>query len=146
MLNGKIYAIWDPVLIQAAHRNTNLSFIPIACEFTKKMLGFNDSMDNVVKNTDLVSRFITVVHPSLSGDNLLRMNRNALSNISGQLSRRFSDNEWVEIPNFYMWLRDVMTMATCEALYGPGNVFKDRPDLVDDVWYVLSLVTRLSED
>ena len=43
----------------------------------------------------------------------------------------------VEI-DFYHWFRDVMSVASTQAVYGPENPFAGDPGLVKAFWYVLS--------
>ncbi|KAM0335031.1 hypothetical protein ACHAQA_000065 [Verticillium albo-atrum] len=119
MLNGKMYAIFEPSLIQALYRNKNVSFMPFAIEFAKKELDLDDNMMRIVKETDMVADVFSTNHPSLSGKPLHRMNRNALEYISDSLDKQIFGNEWLEVPNLYLWLRDLMTLATSMALYGP---------------------------
>jgi hypothetical protein len=135
ILNGKVYAVWDPALIQAVFRNSQLSFLPFATEFAKAELDLSDEMYRILTRTNLVPDFFGVIHPALSGQHLHSMNRNALVYVASQLNDKLAQTEWLEIPNFYLWIRDLMTIATTEALYGPDNVFRDNPGLLNDLWY-----------
>lgn len=40
----------------------------------------------------------------------------------------------------YEWTRDVLTIASAEAIYGPENPFSSDPKLVNALWYVRVLV------
>ncbi|KAM0270272.1 hypothetical protein ACHAQH_009479 [Verticillium albo-atrum] len=120
MLNGKMYAVWEPSLIQALFRHKSLRFIPFAIDFAQKELNFNEDMMRLVKETDMVPDIFGPNHSALSGQSLHRMNRNALAYISDYLDANIPGSEWLDVPNLYLWLRDLMTLATSKALYGPG--------------------------
>lgn len=49
MLNGKVYAITDPVLAQAAFRSKDMSFDPFVIAFTQKMTGLSDEAMEPIK-------------------------------------------------------------------------------------------------
>ncbi|KAF5511074.1 hypothetical protein CGCS363_v003100 [Colletotrichum siamense] len=87
ILNGKLYAIWDPALVQSAYRNKDLSFEPFAVEFAQKDLGLSNDVAKLLRETDLVPDFFGVIHPALNGAHLHRMNANALKYVSAELDR-----------------------------------------------------------
>lgn len=58
ILNGKLYAIWDPTLVQSAYRNKDLSFEPFAAEFAQKDLGLSNDVAKLLRETDLVPDFL----------------------------------------------------------------------------------------
>jgi hypothetical protein len=131
MLNGKVYVVWDAALIQSIYRNKNLSFVPFAVDFAQRELKYTDEEDKIVRERGLMDEFFDAVHEGMSANHTHRMNANALRSITEYLGGL--DNE-KEIPNLFIWLRDLMTVATCEALYGPENPLRGRPDLINDVW------------
>ncbi|KAF7555723.1 hypothetical protein G7Z17_g1957 [Cylindrodendrum hubeiense] len=134
ILNGKLYVIFDPAIIQSAYRNKRLSFEPFAVEFAQRELAFSNEMFKIIKETNLVPDFFSVIHPAMTGDHLHRMNANALNYVSKQLGAIGSGDEPLKVPNLYLWVRDLMTMATTEALYGPDNPIKEHSSLIEDLW------------
>lgn len=108
--------------------------MPFAVEFAQRELGFTDEAFKIVKETDLIPDFFAVIHPSMTGSHLHKMNANALNYVSKQLDGIGGGGETFVVSNLFVWVRDLMTMATTEALYGPGNPFRGRPDLVQDLW------------
>ena len=66
------------------------------------------------------------------GSNLDHMNRTTLS----ILARSFDELAEAEKPiiGLYEWLKPRFTVASTEAIYGPGNPFKHQPELGDDFW------------
>jgi hypothetical protein len=136
LLNSKMYVVWDTSLVQSVFRNKNLSMVPFAREFTTNELGLVGNVRRVMEETDLVAEVFPLVHAAMTAQHLRKMNLSALRYISDQLNTSFNGSEWLVIPNMYLWIRDVMFMATCEALYGPGNIFRARDDLQEDFWWV----------
>lgn len=135
ILNGKLYGVWDPVLIQSVYRNRNLSFAPFAVEFAQRELGFNNETLKLLQNdTSLIPEFFEGIHVAMTAKYLHRMNANALSYISDSLNGLCKGGEPYECTNFFIWVRDLMTMATAEALYGPGNPFRKDASLMRDTW------------
>ncbi len=43
---------------------------------------------------------------------------------------------YLQVNNFWLWCRDVVTTATTQALYGPPDPFSGNGDLLDAIWYV----------
>ncbi|KAF0330819.1 prostacyclin synthase [Colletotrichum asianum] len=137
ILNGKLYAIWDPALVQSASRNKDLSFEPFAVEFSQKDLGLGNDVAKLLRETDLVPDFFGVIHPALNGAHLHRMNANALKYVSAELDRiggGVGDEGGLDVPNLFAWLRRVMTLATTEGLYGVENPVMKDLSLIDDLW------------
>ncbi|KAF4817974.1 25-hydroxycholesterol 7-alpha-hydroxylase [Colletotrichum siamense] len=137
ILNGKLYAIWDPALVQSAYRNKDLSFEPFAVEFAQKDLGLSNDVAKLLRETDLVPDFFGVIHPALNGAHLHRMNANALKYVSAELDRiggGVGDESGLDVPNLFAWVRRVMTLATTEGLYGVENPVMKNLTLIDDLW------------
>lgn len=72
------------------------------------------------------------IKAAMQGDNLFNMNAKALGYIAGKLNE--IDNDGERVGNLYTWLRDFMTMATAEGIYGRENPLKKDPGLVDALW------------
>ncbi|OLN81971.1 25-hydroxycholesterol 7-alpha-hydroxylase 3, partial [Colletotrichum chlorophyti] len=136
ILNGKIYAVWDPFLIQAVYRNRNLSFEPYAVEFAYKSLGFSKETNKLLQEQghSLVPEFFEGIQVGMGSKYVHRMNTNALSYVATMLENMSQGSESFQAANFFVWVRDLMTVATTEALYGPGNPFKNHPNLLEDAW------------
>jgi hypothetical protein len=137
ILGSKIYVVWDPVLAQSVFRNSQLSLLPIAVEFAVKSSGLSKQAVHTIQTTDLLDNFNKALHQSLSGKFLPHMNKSSLGYIAEQLNDLPGDQR-LEIPNLYRWLRDLITMATVEGLYGSTNLFREEPILLEDFWYILA--------
>ncbi|KAK7428295.1 hypothetical protein QQZ08_005192 [Neonectria magnoliae] len=134
ILNGKLYVIFDPAIVQSAYRNKKLSFEPFAVEFAQRELAFSNETLRILQETQLVPDFFASIHPAMTGAHLHRMNANALNYVSGQLDGIGGGGKAFEVPNLFLWVRDLMTMATTEALYGSENPLRENPSLVEDLW------------
>ena len=106
--------------------------------FAQRVFGLSDDAMSVLRGEDgTLNRSSThdVLHamkPAMMGPNLYRMNVRALSNVSTLLNG--IGPEGLHVSNVYLWLRDVMTMATMEGLYGKANPMRQDPTLIDSLW------------
>lgn len=135
MLNGKIYAVFDANLIQSVYRNKHLSFEPFVVEFAQRELGYDDEADKLIREKHVVGAMFDAIHEGMGAHYVHSMNVNALRYVGDELAK-INGSEELNIPNLYLWTRDLMTLATCEALYGPENPLKANSDLIEDLWYV----------
>ncbi|RMJ13686.1 hypothetical protein CDV36_006655 [Fusarium kuroshium] len=133
ILGGKLYIIFEPSMVQSAYRNKNLAFEPFAVEFAQRELAISNESARIVRETNLVPDFFSVITKSMAGEYTHRMNANALKYVSKELET-LGSSEPMKIPNLYLWVRDMMTIATTEALYGPDNPIKGNPGLLEDLW------------
>lgn len=135
MLNGKIYAVWDPALIGAVQRNKHLSFVPFVMEFGRRELAYDDATDRIVRESGLMDMFFDAIHEGMSAKNTNRMNASALRFISSELDNVCpgGKGEFI-VDNVYLWTRDLMTKATCQALFGSRDPISGNRSLLDDVW------------
>ena len=137
MLGGKTYAIWDPALVQSALRQKTLSFEPFAVDFLQTMLGMKEDSYRVFREKpEAMLDFFDALHVSVRGEPLHRMNANALDYISSRLDAMRGPAK-IAVDNFYLWLRELMTLATTTALMGQKNPLLHNRKLVDDLWYVI---------
>ncbi|KXJ87529.1 cytochrome P450, partial [Microdochium bolleyi] len=75
---------------------------------------------------------MAAIKPAMMGQNLFRMNVRALDHVADKLNELGSGTLRVE--NVYDWLRELMTMATAEGLYGHQNPLRDQPELAHHLW------------
>lgn len=61
------------------------------------------------------------------------MNESALNGVAIEINGL---GKIFETKSLYYWLRNTMTVATCDALLGSHNLLKTGSDLVDALWYV----------
>ncbi|KAF4974548.1 hypothetical protein FZEAL_8572 [Fusarium zealandicum] len=120
ILNGKLYLINSPSLIQAALRNTDIAFDPFIIEFSKGMFGLNQKQVGIIARKEVMKELFDVIHATLLGDPLHRLNMAALTKLMTYLNR-IPPTTTVAVPNSFMWVRDVFTEATATALFGEKN-------------------------
>lgn len=130
MLNGWLYVINDPGLIAAAMRNHNLSFDPFTIEFAGSSMGMTPQQMEVYSRSENLEEMARVIHSSLTGENLLRMNVRALADIS-EVINGVSPGEGLNVPDLFEWLRTVVAKASCSALWGDKSPLgaEDAEDL-----------------
>ncbi|UNI17574.1 hypothetical protein JDV02_003906 [Purpureocillium takamizusanense] len=150
MLNGKLYAIFDPDLIQATLRQRAASFEPFVVGFAQKSFGLSDAtFAKITDQPQLVPDFTDAIHRSFHPKALAQMNLHFLRAVSTRLDavvdaaavdalnagceRRAADGA-LEVGNLFLWCRDVMSMATTRALYGDSDPFSADPSLIQAIW------------
>ncbi|KAJ0359266.1 hypothetical protein COL154_008410 [Colletotrichum chrysophilum] len=133
ILGGKVYGVWCPMLGQAVHRNKDLSFEPFALEFAQRELGFDNDTLKILRDSTLMPEFFDGIHAGMTPTNVRRMNANALRYVAKVLED-IPAGEAFETTNFFLWVRNLMTLATAEALYGPANPLAKDASLMEEVW------------
>ncbi|UNI24289.1 hypothetical protein JDV02_010047 [Purpureocillium takamizusanense] len=128
--------VLTPVLagfIQSTLRQKTLSFEPFAVDFLQTMLGMREISYRAFRgNPQPVLEFFDALHVTVRGKPLHRMNANALSYISCRLDAMKGTRE-IPVENLYLWLRELMTMATTTALMGQSNPLLQDATLVEDL-------------
>ena len=131
VLKGKIYAIWDPILIQSAYCNKNLSFTPYALDNVRAVTGYDDFSHHIVSSTDVLPVYFRSMYDGTTARHVHQLNVTSLEHVSQYINS--IGPKGLDVPNIYMWLRNLMTVATCEGLFGPRNPIRDDQS-VEDVW------------
>lgn len=131
ILTSKLYAISDPILVQSAYCNKNLSFTPFAVRGAQKVTGFDDEYHKVLMDTNVLPEYFKSLYDGTTAQHIHQLNVTSLKHVSRHINSIGRDG--MDIANTYLWLRNLMTVATCEALYGPENPIRGDK-LVEDVW------------
>ncbi|KAG4420303.1 hypothetical protein IFR04_006590 [Cadophora malorum] len=131
MINGKLYIITQPALIQSAYRNKNLSFDPFMIDFAQRMLDLSEEVMVAVRGPNFIPDIVKGIHSSMLGEHLYKMNADALNNVAVTIN---SLSDTFKPDSLYLWIRETLTMATCNTLLGSHNPLKDDLSLVDDLW------------
>ncbi|KAK7429792.1 hypothetical protein QQZ08_003637 [Neonectria magnoliae] len=118
MLNGKLYVINSPSLIQSALRNNDISFDPFLTEFSKGMFGQDDRQIAIVDR--VMKEVLDIVHSTLLGEPLHKLNTTTLKLLMKPLNF-MQPNASVQVPNAFLWIRDNTTEAITTALFGEKN-------------------------
>ncbi|KAI8682066.1 hypothetical protein NCS55_00460900 [Fusarium keratoplasticum] len=112
MLNGKMYTIYDPHLVQTALRSRIASFEPFGIDFAQKTFGLSKETFVKVRRPNVFGDFNDAIHSSFQAPMLHKMNVHFLASISAKM--------------------DPISFGT--ALYGDHDPFGPQPHLVDDIW------------
>ena len=137
ILNGKMYAVFDAGLIQSVYRNKAFSFMPFVQQFAKGELNLDEATNALVCTEKFIQGFFQAIHKGMATHHVNQMNAIALNNISEKWDDIKPGQELV-IPNVFLWARDMMTIATAWALYGPENpITEDKPEVLEDIWCVI---------
>ncbi|KAK1833408.1 cytochrome P450 [Podospora conica] len=138
ILDGKIYVLWDVPLIQSALRHKNLTFDVLSMEFAQRVFGLSDlAMEKLWGpeheiETSVAPIAMHRIKGAMQSQHLFRMNTRALNYVADELNAL--GPEGLRIPNLYRWLRDFMTMATSDGIYGSQNPVREDPSLIDALW------------
>lgn len=140
LFGNNMYVVWDINLIQSAFRNKDLAFVPFIVYVPREVdQGDGPQQD---KDTSLRLDFAKAVSEGMGRDYINKMNGTALKYITKELSAIGKDE--IVIDNAYVWVRDLMTMATAEALYGSANPMRQHRGLVNDLWCAPRTIDLLS--
>ncbi|KAL6355413.1 hypothetical protein LRP88_11002 [Fusarium phalaenopsidis] len=78
MLHGKMYIINAPDLITAAMKNGDISFDPFLLEVPVGLFGLSKKLSDIIEQRHVIDGLLNVIHFTLMGDHLSRMNITAL--------------------------------------------------------------------
>ena len=139
ILTGRMYAVFQPGLAQAVMKSRILSFEPYVSTFIRRMTSCSNATLAVFDGEPFHSTWLRIIYSSLTGQELLRVNRTAVSvelaELNAQVPMSRKKGAALEVDNLWDWVLDLMTLATTTALYGEGNPFKDKA-LRSEYWYV----------
>lgn len=133
VLNKKIYVINTSPAIQAGMRNKLLTLANHKAEIAKSLGQSPEVIHRLMEGT-ADEEIYKVTISSLTGENLVNLNKMALSYISDYLNA-VEPGSPVEIDNLFSWSRDLIGIATTWGLYGKNNPYRER-ELVHCIWYV----------
>lgn len=136
LLNKKNYIIFSPHLIQQAMRHRNLDFDLVGLAFARQVAALSDQAlgERVKKgpNTD-TAETVAGIKSGLTGQGVKRMTAAMLAHVGSQLNP-IDAGRGLHVPSLWVWMRDMMTMATAEAFYGHANPFRSDPAGLDALW------------
>ena len=128
MLNGKVYVVTAPELVNAVNRNSkSLAFNPFIAQLGKRITGHDKKTSQIVQhnlNGEEGPGYVVEIHdghiPALGNlENLHNMTKVMLMEASAYLDALKTDEE-IEL---FTWTRQMMTLCSTRAIYGPENPF-----------------------
>ena len=142
MLNGKIYVVSSPSLINAVNRNSKvLAFNPFIAALGMRITGHDEATSKIVQHNlngengtgyviDLHDNMVAALAPKC--DDLVNMTGGMLDEASLYINA--VQGRTVDL---FGWIREMVTMASTSAVYGPHNPFKTDPKLmIRRFWFV----------
>ena len=143
VLNGKIYVVTSPDLVNAVSRNSaSIAFNPFIAQLGKRLTGADKATMAIVSDNLNCENghwgFVTQTHDDTitamaPGESLDHMNRTMLQQATEHLQALERDPDGTVI-NLYDWARHVLTVCSTRAVYGPSNPFTVHPDLEKAFW------------
>ena len=140
-----MYVVTTLGLIQTIQKLPKaLAFPPIQAKFSSQICGSSVEAHNIVMknvngdegNWGLSMEFYEAMRPALKpGAALDHMNRLMMQSVAASLESLTSEAGSKVKVRLSEWLRDSVTAATTDSVYGPQNPFKEK-DVVDAFWYV----------
>ena len=139
MLNGKVYIVTSPDLVNAVNRNSKkIAFNPFVAMLGKRITGHDEDTSQIVQRSlngehgpgyviDVHDRIVASLAP---GQDLQQTIKAMLSQVSFYLEALSAATEI----NLFEWTRSTVTMCSTRALYGIHNPFDRNPKYVDFFW------------
>jgi hypothetical protein len=137
VLNQKNYFIFSPYLAQQAMRSRNLDFDLVGLAFARSVASISDqAMAERVKKgpNTYTTDTVAAIKSSLTGTGLHGMNTAMLTHVASQLNAVGFNDDGICVQKMWLWMRDLMTMATVEAFYGHANPFRTDPAGLKALW------------
>ncbi|KAK2923037.1 Cytochrome P450, E-class, group IV [Fusarium oxysporum f. sp. vasinfectum] len=146
--HAKVYVVWSPAVVQSAFRSKALSHDKYSLDFAQKFFGLSKETIISLRSPEAVQeriqqRLIEAIHEGLVGQSLRNMTARALDYLNEQVSSLAVDNQRLEIPNLYVWLRNHITLSVSNTLYGAKDPFREDPSLIQSLWDFEGDFTRL---
>ena len=139
MLNGKVYVVTSPNLVNAVNRNSKrIAFSPFVAMLGKRMTGHDEDTSRIVQHNlngehgpgyviDVHDRIVASLAP---GKDLQQMTKAMLSHLSIYIK---AVTGHVDL-NLFEWTRKAVTICSTRALYGSENPFDKNAKFVDSFW------------
>jgi len=145
ILNGKIYVVTSPALINAVSRNSaSIAFNPFIAQLSKRLTGIDEATmaiicDNLNGETGhwglVLETHDNNIAAMAPGESLDHMNRAMLQQATDHLRALEQDTDGTMI-NLYAWVKHILTVCSTRAIYGAKNPFSVEPELEQTFWYV----------
>ena len=137
-----MYIVTTPALIQSIQKQPKiLAFPPIEAKFSSRVCGSSKEAHGILmKNVNgdegdwgLSMESYAAMRAALTpGADLDEMNRVMIQNIAASVDDLGTSNRQVK-RGLAQWLRNTITIATTNSVYGPQNPYKDQ-SVQDAFW------------
>ncbi len=139
MLQGKVYVVTSPDLITALNRNTKaIAFNPFIAQIGKRITGHDEATGQIVQhnlNGEQGPGYVIDVHDGIvaalaPGRTLENTIKPFLEEASTNFDALVKDNE----VDLFAWMRQMVTLCSTRAIYGPENPFNKNTKCSDSFW------------
>lgn len=151
VFSNRIYVICDPFFIQSAYKNSKaFDFGQFVVESSQRAFDIGEQGMKIIRGEtapgyDPNGKFLNgnegdcflnenhkiMVECLSPGTGLSELNKGVLEKVAGFLNVIDGDGETFGL---YRWIRDVLTLATADALYGPKSPLNSDSSLIDGLW------------
>jgi hypothetical protein len=140
ILSSRLYVVTAPDLIAAIFRNAKaFSFEFFLLQSTERVMDVKWDIMEIIKKPAEVEggeSYLNDVHRAMhdglaSPQALLDMERDSFRTIAMYFNQIGTDG--IEV-KWYRWLRDTISRAAADAMFGPDNPVANDPSLIDAVW------------
>jgi len=121
----------DTHLAQGVMRSNRMTIDPFLMDFAKVALD-KDAL-SMIKRGGLLDDAVAALHAGFSGGNVAHTEKRVLDFFAQYINS--IDENGVEEPNAYLWIRGLITRATCHALLGQEDPIAKNSTLIEDIWY-----------
>ncbi|KAL8721478.1 MAG: hypothetical protein Q9225_001857 [Loekoesia sp. 1 TL-2023] len=140
MLNGKVYVVTDPELVNSVNRSSRvLAFNPFIAQLGKRITGHDEATSRIIQhnlNGENGPGYVTEIH---DGTVAALMDPKSVQSISYTMLREFSSylsrlKQKNEI-GLFAWIRQVMTRCNTTAIYGQANPLNGDSKKLDQIFW-----------
>lgn len=137
-MNKKLYVIFSVPLQQSAMCSKTMDAQSFAVQYIPHLFGVKQATLDRMLGRDGVHESMSgamqrVFQTTLSGDPLSGLTLSTLASVADTLNA--VGGSGLEIPNMYMWIREVMSLATSAGLFGhEHNPYGKDSAVTDAQW------------
>jgi hypothetical protein len=137
LLINRLYVITSARMVAAVQKNhKTVSFDPFAAAAAQRVAGISGPGLLLIRDSrsgggDLSNRVLQAMTTALLGKGLDKMNRIMLLGMMPSMDQIIAD-EPVSV-DFHMWCRDIITVASTDAIWGCKNPFRTKK-IAEDFW------------
>lgn len=115
-----MYVINSPALVDKAMKNSDVSFDPFVVPLTRPMFNYTDKQLALFEDEARYPPYMQSIHQGLSGASLSKINVSALGFMM-EVLQHISEDTYLDIPDIFVWLRDVTSLGIGGGLFGVHN-------------------------
>lgn len=151
MLNGKVYVVTSPDLVNAINRNSEtLAFNPFIAQLGKRITGHDEVTSRIVQhnlNGENGPDYVTETHDStvsaLAPGKALECTTKVMALEASKYLKALEGDNVIDL---FAWTKHMVTLCSTRAIYGPQNPFNQGDEtLIEAFWYVILFACQRSK-